>query len=311
MHPAPLFSAAPLRQPLLRAASVLLLSALASAHAASDGLYIYGSTQWCAIGGRPYTFTPKVVNPSGRALTFRVVNKPSWATFNTKTGQLYGTPPAVASFYSNISMSVSDGVSTATAPPFFIRVYPSNTSDRPVISGTPGTKVTASSAYTFQPTVRDWAAQPLSFSVKNKPAWASFSIATGRLYGTPTQAQAGTYGNIVISVTNGELASSLPAFGITVTGGTSTGGTSSGSATLAWVAPTQNTNGSALTDYAGIRIYYGTSAATLSNMVQVPSPGSQYTIANLAAGTWYFAASAYTTLGTQSALSSVVSKSIP
>ena len=77
------------------------------------------------------------------------------------------------------------------------------------------------------------------------------------------------------------------------------------------MAPTQNTNGSALTDYAGIRIYYGTSAATLSNMVQVPSPGTQYTIANLAAGTWYFAASAYTTLGTQSARSSVVSKSIP
>ena len=306
MHPAPFLSAAPLRQLLLRAVSVLLLGAFASAHAASDGLYLYGSTQCCAIGGRVYTFTPKVLNPSGRALTFGIVNKPAWVTLNTRTGQLSGKAPAVATLYSNISMWVSDGVSTSKAPPFNLRVYPPNTSDRPGISGTPATKVIAGSAYAFQPTARDAYAQPMSFSVKNKPAWASFSIATGRLYGTPTQAQAGTYGNIAISVTNGEAASSLPAFSITVAGGAS-----SGSATLAWVPPTKNTNGSALTDYAGIRIYYGTSAANLSKMVQVPSPGSQYTIANLAAGTWYFAASAYTTLGTQSALSSVVSKSIP
>jgi len=297
MHPAPFLSAAPLRQLLLRAVSVLLLGAFASAHAASDGLYLYGSTQCCAIGGRVYTFTPKVLNPSGRALTFGIVNKPAWVTLNTRTGQLSGKAPAVATLYSNISMWVSDGVSTSKAPPFNLRVYPPNTSDRPGISGTP---------YAFQPTARDAYAQPMSFSVKNKPAWASFSIATGRLYGTPTQAQAGTYGNIAISVTNGEAASSLPAFSITVAGGASTG-----SATLAWVAPTKNTNGSALTDYAGIRIYYGTSAANLSKMVQVPSPGSKYTIANLAAGTWYFAASAYNRLGTQGARSSVVSKIVP
>ena len=107
MHPAPLFSAAPLRQPLLRAASVLLLGAFASAHAASDGLLIYGSTQWAAIGGRVYTYTPRVTNPSGRALTFGIVHKPHWATLNTKTGQLHGTPPAVAAVYSNIAISVS------------------------------------------------------------------------------------------------------------------------------------------------------------------------------------------------------------
>jgi hypothetical protein len=306
MHPAPLFSAAPLRQPLLRAASTLLLSAFASAHAASDGLFIGGATQWAAIAGRHYTFTPIVKNPSGRALTFGIVNKPSWATLNTKTGQLSGTPTVVATYY-NISISVSDGVTTTKmVPSWGIRVYPPNTWDKPMISGTPGTKVTAGSAYAFQPTARDVYAQPMSFSVKNKPAWASFSIATGRVYGTPTQAQTGTYGNIVISATNGELAASLPAFSITVTGGTGSGG-----ATLAWVAPTKNTNGSALTNYAGIRIYYGTSAAKLSNVVQVASPGNKYTIANLAAGTWYFAASAYTTAGTAGAMSSVVSKSIP
>jgi hypothetical protein len=152
--------------------------------------------------------------------------------------------------------------------------------------------------------------QPLSFSVKNKPAWANFSIATGSLYGAPTSAQAGTYGNIEISVSNGQLAATLPAFSITVRNPATS--TSTASATLSWAEPTENTNGSALTDLAGVVIFYGTAASNLDHVVEVPSPGgSSYTIGNLAAGVWYFAAAAYTTAGTQSAPSSVVSKSIP
>ena len=127
---------------------------------------------------------------------------------------------------------------------------------------------------------------------------------------TPTKAQAGTYGNVVISVTNGELASALPAFSITVKNGVTT--TSTGSATLHWVVPTENTNGTALTDLAGIRIYYGTSASNLNQVVQVAGKSqTSYTFSNLAAGVWCFASRAYTTAGVQSALSSAVSKTIP
>jgi hypothetical protein len=310
MDPAPFSGRAPQRALLLRTATVVVLSAVASAHATNDGLYITGLTQWAAIAARPYTFTPKVANPSGRALTFGIVNKPSWATLNTRTGQLWGTPPDIIKTYYNISISVTDGVTTAKTPYFYIRVYPPNTSGRPSISGTATTSVTAGRPYTFQPSARDAYGQPLSFSVKNKPAWASFSIATGRLYGTPTSAQAGTYGNIEISVTNGELAAALPAFSVTVKNGVTS--TSTGSASLSWVLPTENTNGTALTDLAGVLIYYGTSASNLSHVMQVSSPGETgYTIGDLAAGVWYFATTAYTTAGTESELSSVVSKSIP
>jgi Putative Ig domain len=308
MHRATLFSRTPLRQLLLRTATVVVLSVAATAHA-TNGLWITGSTQSAAIAGRPYTFTPIVTNPSGRALTFGIVNKPSWATLNTRTGQLSGTPPNIIKTYTNISISVTNGVTTAKTPYFHIRVYPPNTSDKPTIAGTPATSVTSGSPYAFQPWARDVYGQPLSFSVKNKPAWASFSIATGRLYGTPTKAQAGIYGNVVISATNGKLAAALPAFSITVKNGVTS--TSTGSARLYWLTPTKNTNGTALTNLAGVRIYYGTSAANLSHTVQVASPETAYTIGNLAAGVWYFAAAAYTTSGMQGARSTVVSKTIP
>jgi len=307
MHRAPLFSRTPLRQLLLRTATVVVLSAATAAHALS----ITGpSTQYVrAIAGRPYAFTPKVVNPSGRALTFRILNRPSWATLNANTGQLSGTPPNILKNYSNISISVSDGVSTAKTPYFYIRVVPPDTYDKPSISGTPTTSVTAGSPYAFQPSATDPFYEPLSFSVKNKPAWASFSIATGRLYGTPTKAQAGTYSSVQISTTNGKVASALPPFSITVKTGVTT--TSTGSARLYWVEPTKNTNGTPLSNLGGVRIYYGTSAANLSHMVQVPSPTTAYTIGNLAAGVWYFAAAAYTTTGIQGTRSKVASKTVP
>jgi hypothetical protein len=84
-----------------------------------------------------------------------------------------------------------------------------------------------------------------------------------------------------------------------------------GAATLSWEAPTTTTSGSALTDLAGYRIYYGISASDLSQSIQLNTVGVQtYVIDNLGQGTWYFAIKAVTTVGVESALSDVVSKTI-
>jgi hypothetical protein len=83
------------------------------------------------------------------------------------------------------------------------------------------------------------------------------------------------------------------------------------SATLSWEAPTTNTNGTALTDLAGYRIYYGSSATDLSKNVQLHGVGVQtYVFDNLQAGTWYFAVMAVTSAGVESALSNRVSATI-
>jgi hypothetical protein len=85
----------------------------------------------------------------------------------------------------------------------------------------------------------------------------------------------------------------------------------SGSATLSWEVPTTNTNGTPLTDLAGYRIYYGSSATDLDQSVQLPTVGLQtYVIDDLQTGTWYFAIMAVTNAGTESALSNIVSKTI-
>jgi hypothetical protein len=85
----------------------------------------------------------------------------------------------------------------------------------------------------------------------------------------------------------------------------------SGNATLYWEAPTSNTNGTALTDLSGYRIYYGASEDDMIETVQIGSVGIQtYVIENLSAGTWYFAVRALSSEGTESPLSEIVSKTI-
>jgi hypothetical protein len=85
----------------------------------------------------------------------------------------------------------------------------------------------------------------------------------------------------------------------------------SGSATISWDAPTTTTTGSALTDLAGYRIYYGTSETELSQAISVQGVGLQtYVIDNLGAATWYFTVKAFTAAGVESPPSQIVSKTI-
>jgi hypothetical protein len=93
---------------------------------------------------------------------------------------------------------------------------PDPANQAPTISGTPPTSVAVGSQYAFTPAADDPNGDALTFSISGKPTWASFSATTGKLSGTPGTADVGNHSNIVISVGDGELTSSLAAFTITV-----------------------------------------------------------------------------------------------
>jgi hypothetical protein len=80
---------------------------------------------------------------------------------------------------------------------------------------------------------------------------------------------------------------------------------------LSWQAPTQQTDGSALTDLGGYVIKLGTSASSLTTNITLASGAiTQYTVTDLSVGTWYFAVVAYAADGTESDVSEVVTKTI-
>jgi hypothetical protein len=88
-------------------------------------------------------------------------------------------------------------------------------------------------------------------------------------------------------------------------------GATTGTATLSWTAPTQDTNGSPITNLAGYNLHYGKTSTTMTNVIAVNDPASaSYVIRNLAPGTWFFAVVAYNTQAVESTFSNVVSKTI-
>ena len=192
----------------------------------------------------------------------------------------------------------ASGTAQPPAPP------PSGGSNHaPTISGTAPGAVNASSAYDFMPASADADGDVLAFSIANKPEWATFSTSTGRLSGTPAAADVGTYSNISISVSDGHASTALSPFAIAVTA------ISNGRATLSWTAPTENTDGSTLSNLAGYRIRYGTSAGALTQTILIDNASvTTYVVEDLAPATWYFAVTAVNSTGSESAYSNVANK---
>jgi hypothetical protein len=94
---------------------------------------------------------------------------------------------------------------------------------------------------------------------------------------------------------------------LSVTGGAS----APGSVTLAWDAPTTNTDGTSLTDLAGFKVYYGISSGNYTAVVNVGNVAT-YTVNSLAPGyTYYFNVTAYNTSNLESNFANEVSKTIP
>ena len=124
------------------------------------------------------------------------------------------------------------------------------------------------------------------------------------MYGTPAETDVGNYTSILISVSDGTSTSSLPAFTITVALPVTR------TATLNWTPPTQNIDGSPITNLAGYKVMYGSSPGQYSQALSVPvATMTSVAIEALEAGrTWYFTVKAVNASGVESDFSNEVSK---
>ena len=134
---------------------------------------------------------------------------------------------------------------------------------------------------------------------------ASFDAATGRLSGQVLLGDVGVYENIRISVSDGTATVSLRDFSITVSQ------TALGALTLNLTAPTENVDGTALTDLAGYYVYIGTSQGIYPNRVRIGNPSiNTYVVENLVPDTYYLVAPSFNTQGVESAYSNIAVKTV-
>jgi hypothetical protein len=80
---------------------------------------------------------------------------------------------------------------------------------------------------------------------------------------------------------------------------------------LAWSAPTENSDGTPLTDLKGYKIHYGTQSQNYTGSISVDNPTvTTYLVESLPAGTYYFAVTAYNSVGAESSLSDEVQSAL-
>jgi hypothetical protein len=179
---------------------------------------ISGTLDPIAYEDEDYLFKPTASDPDGDPIVFGIDGKPGWAEFDTETGEFSGKPGrGDRGQHRGVIIWVTDGASTTMLPEAEIDVEPmpvSNTA--PAISGTPAGNVTAGNLYDFIPTVSDADGDPLSFTIQNRPGWAQFDSQIGRLSGIPDSGDVGSYGNIVIRVSDGVATTGLAPFVIVV-----------------------------------------------------------------------------------------------
>lgn len=328
-----------------------------------------GTPSKVAYVGSSYSFRPTAIDGNGDNLTFRIRNKPAWATFDPATGALTGTPNVVG-VYPTIQIRATDGKFLAFLPVFTITVTnaptsqapvaqapvtqspptssapapaptpdpaptpvtqtpPASSTPTPIVAATPdptpapaptpdpapapvnhaptisGTAVVSGQVdqpYAFQPSATDADGDKLTYSIKNKPSWATFDAEFGTLYGTPTSTAVGTYSNVVISVSDGTTTTALPAFEITINPSPTK------SVTLNWTAPVANTDGTILNDLTGYKVFYGSASGQYTASVDLPGAGvNSAVLEGLKAGTWYFSIKSVNSAGVESDYSGEVS----
>jgi hypothetical protein len=178
---------------------------------------IGGTPADTAVVGQLYTFQPDIEDPCGAgAFVFSIYNQPAWADFNDENGRLYGTPAfSDVTTYADIEIGVTDsyGDSTNLAAFDLGVTCPAG----PTLGGSPAVSIVAGNVYSFTPTISNGCGAK-TFSITNKPVWASFDETTGALTGTPTLIHVGATHDIVIEVSdensNGDA---LESFDIEVT----------------------------------------------------------------------------------------------
>jgi hypothetical protein len=175
----------------------------------------------------------------------------------------------------------------------------------PTISGAPLSAIVYGRTYTFVPSATDPEGHAVSFTILNKPQWASFDPTTGMLQGVPQAADVGSYQDIRITATDGLYMVELPSFSIDVIT------TASGTISLSWLPPTERDDGSPLTNLAGYKVYWGTAVDHYPNLASIPNPGiAAYVVDELPPGTYYLVATAYDAHGIESGYSNVAIETI-
>jgi hypothetical protein len=141
----------------------------------------------------------------------------------------------------------------------------------------------AQANYYFQPT-RSVSSSMVTFKVTGLPTWAHFDSSTGALSGIPQTRE------VTAPVSDSSA---------------------SGAVLLSWQAPTENVDGSPVSNLAGYHIYYGKTADELTSTVTVSGADTtSYVVKGLEEGAYFFSVVAFNSAGMVSGKSNLADQTV-
>lgn len=164
--------------------------------------------------GQSLEFTVSATDGNSDSLTYSATSLPAGATFNSSERRFSWVPDYSQAGNFNVEFVVSDSVYSDSET---IAISVANSNRTPEISGSPASSVMATATFSFTPTAADPDGDNLTFTVENQPSWAAFNSEDGKLSGAPDESHVGTFSNIRINVSDGQVTASLTPFTITVT----------------------------------------------------------------------------------------------
>jgi len=173
---------------------------------------VISGTPAVATVGTSYIFTPTVSDSDGDEVILGADNLPAWLTLETP--DIKGTPSVDDIGDISLVLTASDAKSTIRYEiTISVIATPEETINpennrAPTLTGLPEVAV-IEQVFNFTPVATDEDNNELTFSATNLPSWLTVNETTGEMTGTPQFSDVGRFRNIILTVSDGVLSTSL------------------------------------------------------------------------------------------------------
>lgn len=180
----------------------------------NDAPIITGTPSLSVRQDETYSFTPQASDEDSTELTFSISGQPQWASFDSASGSLSGTPSREdIGVYSSVTIGVSDGALSASLESFDITVEAVNaaptTSDMQIT-------LNEDTSSTVSASVEDSDNDVVTIAVVTQPQNGSLTVQSGLFTYQPIPNFFGT-DSFTYSASDGELTSNTSTVSINVT----------------------------------------------------------------------------------------------
>jgi len=149
-----------------------------------------------------YTYDVNATDPDGDTLTFSLTSTIAGMSINSNTGVITWSPSSSQTGPNQVTVQVSDGNGGTATQSFTLTISANNP---PVLNSIGNKAVNEGVLLQFPISGSDSDGDALTFSTGPLPLGATFNPTTKTFSWTPTFLQAGTFPNIIFSVTDGQV----------------------------------------------------------------------------------------------------------